>query len=407
MTSAVRPHAPRAALMAAVAARALWGTLGGAGARGGVRGFVGGARIGVGSPCGGAASGSDVSGDRADSKLNRAGSSGGDGSEATTTTAAAVGFIGLGNMGASMAANVLRKGFRLTVFDSNAAAMAPLVDGGAQPAESPADVAEKSDVIITMLPSPPIVLQVYTGPLGVLAGGRQLRPHLLIDASTVDPATCHALATAASSCHVDPSKASSGAPSGPPLVVDAPVSGGVGGAKAGTLTFMVGGSPAAFSLASPLLAAMGAASIHCGGTGAGAAAKLCNNAALAIEMAAVAEASAMAQRLGLDPRLMAAVLNRSSARCWSSECYHPVPGVMGGVPADRDYKGGFSNALMAKDLHLAVAAAQTAGASAPLASTVMAMYRDMIAHGAASDDFSSVYKHMYGGRHADAPTPRA
>ncbi|CAI5501119.1 unnamed protein product [Closterium sp. Naga37s-1] len=338
---------------------------------------------------------------------------------------AVVGFIGLGNMGACMAANVLRHNYPLAVFDRNEAAMASLVQQGAQPADSPADLASKADVIITMLPTPAIVLDVYTGPSGVLTASttapstpssstpppsstpsssrssspsastpspssplpsspsssaplsstHTIRPHLLIDASTVDPATCHALAAAVQACHVAPSALHS--LQGPPLVVDAPVSGGVVGAKAGTLTFMVGGTAAAFAMAEPLLAAMGSRSLHCGPSGSGSAAKLCNNLALAIQMASVSEALALGQRLGLSPALLSAIFNSSSAQCWSSEVYNPAPGVMQGVPSARHYQGGFSNALMSKDLGLAVAAAQAAGAPVPLGTNVMAMYADM------------------------------
>ncbi|CAI5472091.1 unnamed protein product [Closterium sp. Yama58-4] len=358
---------------------------------------------------------------------------------------AVVGFIGLGNMGACMAANVLRHNYPLAVFDRNEAAMASLVQQGAQPADSPADLASKADVIITMLPTPAIVLDVYTGPTGVLTASttspstpassstpppssspsspssspsssppfpssppssaplpstHTIRPHLLIDASTVDPATCHALATAVQACHVAPSALHS--LQGPPLVVDAPVSGGVVGAKAGTLTFMVGGTAAAFAMAEPLLAAMGTRALHCGPSGSGSAAKLCNNLALAIQMASVSEALALGQRLGLSPALLSAIFNSSSAKCWSSEVYNPAPGVMQGVPSARHYQGGFSNALMSKDLGLAVAAAQAAGAPVPLGKNVMAMYADMVRAGSAADDFSSIYQHTYGGQPVEA-----
>ncbi|CAI5520220.1 unnamed protein product [Closterium sp. Naga37s-1] len=356
---------------------------------------------------------------------------------------AVVGFIGLGNMGACMAANVLRHNHPLAVFDRNEAAMALLVQQGAQPADSPADLASKADVIITMLPTPAIVLDVYTGPHGVLTASttapstpsssttpppssspspsshvspspsspssappsatHTIRPHLLIDASTVDPATCHALAAAVQACHVAPSALHS--LQGPPLVVDAPVSGGVVGAKAGTLTFMVGGTAAAFAMAEPLLAAMGSRALHCGPSGSGSAAKLCNNLALAIQMASVSEALALGQRLGLSPALLSAIFNSSSAKCWSSEVYNPAPGVMQGVPSARHYQGGFSNALMSKDLGLAVAAAQAAGAPVPLGTNVMAMYADMVKAGAAADDFSSIYKHAYGASAAAAASP--
>ncbi|CAI7771313.1 unnamed protein product [Closterium sp. NIES-53] len=352
---------------------------------------------------------------------------------------AVVGFIGLGNMGACMAANVLRHNYPLAVFDRNEAAMASLMQQGAQPADSPADLASKADVIITMLPTPAIVLDVYTGPSGVLTAStttpstpsssssstppisssssssyrpssppsstplpstHAIRPHLLIDASTVDPATCHALAAAVQACHVAPSALHS--LQGPPLVVDAPVSGGVVGAKAGTLTFMVGGTAAAFAMAEPLLAAMGSRSLHCGPSGSGSAAKLCNNLALAIQMASVSEALTLGQRLGLSPVLLSAIFNSSSAKCWSSEVYNPAPGVMQGVPSARHYQGGFSNALMSKDLGLAVAAAQAAGAPVPLGKNVMAMYADMARAGVAAEDFSSIYKHTYGGQPVEA-----
>lgn len=179
-------------------------------------------------------------------------------------------------------------------------------------------------------------------------------------------------------------------------MVDAPVSGGVGGAEAGTLTFMVGGTPGDFEAVKPLLQAMGKNIVLCGGAGTGQIAKLCNNLVLGISMNAVSEAMNLGVRLGADPKVLAAIINTSSGRCWSSEIYNPVPGVLPNVPASRGYTGGFGSPLMAKDLGLALDAAKSVGASLPTGSAAFAVYQLMMANGYGGKDFSAVYQFLQG-----------
>ena len=244
------------------------------------------------------------------------------------TAKATVAFIGLGQMGRHMAANLLRAGHGVTVFDVNATAVAaflaehPRAVAGASAAAAAASPG--TTAVVTMLPSTPHVRECYEG--GVLAAAP--RGVLLIDSSTINPAASAALSAAA---------AARGLP-----FVDAPVSGGVGGAAAGTLTFMCGGSAAAFAAAQPLLGAMGKNIVRVGDAGAGCAAKLCNNLILGASMLAVAEAMALGARLGVDPRVLAGIVNTSSGRCWASEAYNPVPGISPGAPAAREYEGGFA-----------------------------------------------------------------
>uniref|UniRef100_A0A7I4FLV3 3-hydroxyisobutyrate dehydrogenase n=1 Tax=Physcomitrium patens TaxID=3218 RepID=A0A7I4FLV3_PHYPA len=256
-----------------------------------------------------------------------------------------VGFIGLGNMGSHMATNLLKAGHRLTVYDRNEAVMQTFAERGATVAHNPREVADASDVVITMLPSSPHVEEVYTGKNGILSNVGSVRPSLLIDSSTIDPHKSRLLATKVAKCKLLPNskKVVVGEV---PVLLDAPVSGGVVGAQAATLTFMIGGHQEGFQVAEPLLRAMGSRIVYCGGPGNGAAAKVCNNLALAISMAGVAEALALGQQLGIDAHTLSNIFNSSSARCWSSDTYNPVPGVMANVPASRDYKGGFSSQLL-------------------------------------------------------------
>ena len=235
---------------------------------------------------------------------------------------ARLGFCGLGKMGRHMAANLLKAGHNVHVYDLSASAVGELVAKGAVAMKSAADVAVGVDAVITMLPSSPHVKEVYeTSVFPAAAPGT-----LCIDCSTIDPMTTKALSTAAAGRRL--------------RMIDAPVSGGVGGAEAGTLTFMVGGAPADFDAAKPLLAAMGKNIVHCGGSGTGQIAKLCNNLILGISMTAVSEAMNLGVRLGADPKTLAAIVNTSTGRCWSSDTYNPVPGVMPGVPSSRGYTGG-------------------------------------------------------------------
>jgi 3-hydroxyisobutyrate dehydrogenase len=298
---------------------------------------------------------------------------------ATRTARASIGFIGLGNMGAPMAHNLLKHSQHVAVFDVNPLAVKQLVAAGAKAAPTPAALAASGvDVVMTMLPSSPHARAVYTGEQGVLSSVKS--GALLIDASTIDPTVSRELALAA---------AQKGA-----AFIDAPVSGGVGGATNGTLTFMVGGAREAFDKAKPILECMGKNIVYCGGPGNGQVVKICNNLVLGISMIGVSEAMNLGIKLGMDPKTLASIFNTSSARCWSSDTYNPVPGVIDGVPASRNYDGGFGSALMAKDLGLAVAAAHDIKAPLPLGGAALQLYNLLAAHGLANKDFSVAYQFL-------------
>lgn len=286
-----------------------------------------------------------------------------------------IGFIGLGNMGAPMARNLLKAGHRLTVFDLSEAAVAGLAEAGATPAASPAAVARTdAELVITMLPASVHVKGVYLGEDGLLA---HVRPGvLLIDSSTIDPLSAREVAAAARA-HGNP-------------MLDAPVSGGTGGATAGTLTFMVGGEAADFDRAQPVLAAMGRNIVHCGGAGNGQVAKVANNMLLGISMIGVAEAMSLGVALGMDPQVLAGIINTSSGRCWSSDTYNPFPGVMDNVPASRGYAGGFGTDLMLKDLGLASEAAKQARQPVILGALAQQLYQTFSAQGHGGLDFSAI-----------------
>ncbi|KAJ0975735.1 hypothetical protein J5N97_017700 [Dioscorea zingiberensis] len=305
-----------------------------------------------------------------------------------------VGFIGLGNMGYHMASNLIRAGHIVTVHDINYDAMKKFSEKGISSKKTPFEVAEASDVVITMLPSASNVLDVYTGQNGLLHGGSCLRPWLFIDSSTIDPQTSRKLSMSVSSCVLKEQKGYANTP----VMLDAPVSGGVPGAEARTLTFMVGGLEEAYIAAKPLFLSMGKNTIYCGGTGNGAAAKICNNLAMAISMIGVSEALALGQSLGIAASTLTAIFNSSSARCWSSDSYNPVPGVMEGVPSSRNYDGGFSSKLMAKDLALAMASAKEIGMNCPLGSAAHEIYTELCKQGYESKDFSCVFRHLYAGK---------
>lgn len=286
-----------------------------------------------------------------------------------------IGFLGLGHMGAPMARNLLKAGHRLTVFDPVPASVAALVEAGAQAADSAGAVA-KTDVelIVTMLPAATHVKAVYLGDDGLLAN---VRPGvLLIDSSTIDPHSAREVAAAAEK-HGNP-------------MLDAPVSGGTGGAAAGTLTFMVGGSDADFDRAQPVLAAMGKNIVHCGGHGNGQAAKVANNLLLGISMIGVSEAMSLGVALGVDPKVLAGIINTSSGRCWSSDTYNPFPGVMDNVPASRGYEGGFGSDLMLKDLGLASEAAKQVRQPVLLGALAQQLYQTFSAQGNGQLDFSAI-----------------
>ena len=288
-----------------------------------------------------------------------------------------IGFIGLGHMGNPMARNLLKQGHKLRVFDVVPALVKKLTDLGCESATSPAACAHGVELVITMLPSSPHVRSVYTGKdTGILSG---VPPDvLLIDSSTIDPHTARDVAIDARA-HGN-------------HMVDAPVSGGTGGAEAGTLTFMVGGDAADFDKAKPILQCMGKNIVHCGGAGNGQVAKICNNMMLAIEMIATAEGMALAANLGMDPKVFAAIANSSSGRCWSSDTYNPYPGVLENVPASRGYAGGFGSDLMLKDLTLVTEAAKAAKQPVILGAAAQQLYQMHSAMGHGALDFSSIIK---------------
>ncbi len=286
-----------------------------------------------------------------------------------------IGFIGLGNMGAPMAHNLLKAGHQLSVFDLNAAAVENLVGAGALPVDSPTAIAQgNAELIITMLPAAPHVKSVYLGENDLIASARA--GVMLIDCSTIDPHSAREVAKAAAE-HGNP-------------MLDAPVSGGTGGAAAGTLTFMVGGSDADFDRAQPILAAMGKNIVHCGAAGNGQVAKVANNMLLGISMIGVAEAMALGVALGMDAKTLAGVINTSSGRCWSSDTYNPFPGVLDNVPASRGYSGGFGSDLMLKDLGLATEAAKQVRQPVVLGALAQQLYQSFSAQGHGGLDFSAI-----------------
>jgi len=283
-----------------------------------------------------------------------------------------IGFIGLGNMGAPMAHNLLKAGHQLSVFDLNAAAVENLVGAGALPVDSPTAIAQgNAELIITMLPAAAHVKGVYLGANGLIAHSRA--GVMLIDCSTIDPHSAREVAKAAAE-HGNP-------------MLDAPVSGGTGGAAAGTLTFMVGGSDADFDHAQPILAAMGKNIVHCGAAGNG---QVANNMLLGISMIGVAEAMALGVALGMDAKTLAGVINTSSGRCWSSDTYNPFPGVLDNVPASRGYSGGFGSDLMLKDLGLATEAAKQVHQPVILGALAQQLYQSFSAQGHGGLDFSAI-----------------
>lgn len=291
-----------------------------------------------------------------------------------------LGFIGLGNMGAPMARNLLKAGHDLTVFDvvqSNVDALVNLGNGRVKSANTPAAILESGvDAVITMLPAAQHVKSVYLGSDGILSAN--VKDVVLIDSSTIDPMSAREVAQAA---------ASKGA-----LMLDAPVSGGTGGAEAGTLTFMVGGEEGLFNRIKPLLQEMGKNIVYCGGAGNGQVAKVANNMLLGISMIGTAEAMALGVSLGMDAKVLAGIINTSSGRCWSSDTYNPYPGVLDNVPSSRGYSGGFGSDLMLKDLGLAAEAAKLAKQPVPLGSLAQQIYQTFSLQGNGGLDFSAIIK---------------
>ncbi|XP_064396668.1 3-hydroxyisobutyrate dehydrogenase, mitochondrial-like [Halichondria panicea] len=287
-----------------------------------------------------------------------------------------VGFIGLGNMGAPMANNLLQKGHKLVVYDIAEAAVSQAVSAGAVKATSPAEVAKQANTIVTMLPAGSHVLECYKGENGIFS--TVSRGALLIDSSTIDRGTVSQVFSSAQERGV--------------TYLDAPVSGGVGAATKGVLTFMVGGDKESCDQATSLLECMGRTVVHCGDSGTGQVAKICNNMLLAIEMIGTSEALQLGINLGMDPKRLTDIINVASGRSWSSEVYNPCPGVMENVPSSNNYQGGFGTTLMLKDLGLAMDAAASSQSTALLGSMATQVYRMMSQHGYADKDFSSVFK---------------
>jgi 3-hydroxyisobutyrate dehydrogenase len=289
---------------------------------------------------------------------------------------ATIGFIGLGNMGAPMAANLLKAQHRVAGYDIAAAAVAQLAEAGGQATPGIGDAAASGDIVVTMLPAGPQVREVYLGPHGILAHARP--GALLIDCSTIDVETARAVAAAAAEKGLQ--------------MLDAPVSGGVIGAEAGTLTFMVGGEAAAFARAEPILQAMGRTIIHAGPSGAGQTAKICNNMILAVSMIAVCEGFALAEKLGLPAQTLFDICSKSTSQCWAMTSYCPVPGPVPAAPSNRGYAPGFTSANMLKDLRLAQQAAGGTGAATPLGAAAANLYQLHVDGGGGPLDFSGIMR---------------
>jgi len=287
---------------------------------------------------------------------------------------ARVAFIGLGNMGGGMAANLAKAGHDVRAFDLSADALERARLAGCLPAGNAAEAIKGAEAIVTMLPAGRHVEAVYTGDIFENADPVAV----LIDCSTIDVETARRVAEAAQARGL--------------TAVDAPVSGGIAAANAGTLTFMVGGTEQGFAKAEPFLAEMGKAVIHAGASGAGQAAKVCNNMLLGAEMIATCEAFRLAEKLGLGLQKFYDIASVSSGQSWSMTSYCPVPGVGPETPADRDYQGGFAAALMLKDLKLAMEAAGSVGADTPMGSKAAELYERFVDAGNGTTDFSGIIR---------------
>ncbi len=284
-----------------------------------------------------------------------------------------IAFIGLGNMGGGMAANLVKAGHQVRAFDLSEAALAAAHDAGCSTFPTAEEACEGAKAVVSMLPNGGVVKAVYWDEVI----GHAPEGAILLDCSTIDVATAREVIEVTEAHGYQ--------------MVDAPVSGGIAAANGGTLTFMVGGSDEAFARAQPILAAIGKAVIHAGGPGTGQAAKICNNMLLAIHMIGTCEAFAMAQKLGLDPQTFYDISSASSGQCWSMTSYCPVPGVGPVTPADNGYQGGFAAGLMLKDLKLAMEAADGAGAKVELGQHARAIY-EAFAKDNAGTDFSGLIR---------------
>lgn len=285
----------------------------------------------------------------------------------------AIGFIGLGNMGLPMSLNLIKAGHQVMGFDLNADAVQSFAAAGGHVAADAASAAQAGEVVITMLPAGAQVRQVYSE--AILPS---VKDALLIDCSTIDVDTAREVAAMAAAAGME--------------MLDAPVSGGTGGAEAGTLTFMVGGSDASFAAAKPYFDIMGATIVHTGGVGNGQAAKICNNMILAISMIGVAEAFTMGERLGVDAQTLFDITSTSSGQCWAINTYCPVPGPVPGSPANRDFKAGFTAAMMLKDLRLSQDAAKSSDTASPLGSEAEKLFSEFVDGGNGSYDFSAIIR---------------
>jgi 3-hydroxyisobutyrate dehydrogenase len=285
-----------------------------------------------------------------------------------------IAFIGLGNMGSGMAANLVKAGHVVQAFDLAEAALEQARTMGCAVFSTVQEAVADVEAVVSMLPNGAIVDSVY----GNDVIGHAPASALLLDCSTIDVATARKVAADAAAAGYE--------------MVDAPVSGGIAAANAGTLTFMVGGDGAAFARAQPILSAMGKAVIHAGSSGAGQAAKICNNMLLGASMIATCETFAFAEKLGLDLQIFYDISSKASGQNWSMTSYCPVPGVGPHSPADNDYAGGFATALMLKDLRLAMAAADDVDADVPMGMRAAALYEEFAAAGAGSLDFSAIIK---------------
>lgn len=287
-----------------------------------------------------------------------------------------IAFIGLGNMGGPMAINLLKAGHQVTVFDLQESAMQKVAKQGGKTSTSAVAAVVDAEVVISMLPAGKHVEALYLGENGLVK--MLAKETLVIDSSTIDAATAQKVATALGHASIQ--------------FVDAPVSGGVAGAAAGTLTFIVGGEESVFARAKPVLDAMGKNIFHAGGHGAGQVAKICNNMLLAVLMAGTSEALKMGIDNGLDPKVLSEIMLQSSGRNWTLELYNPCPGVMDNVPSSKDYQGGFMVDLMKKDLGLAMDTALKSGSSTPMGALAQNLYALHSLQGNGARDFSSIFQ---------------
>lgn len=289
---------------------------------------------------------------------------------------AKIGFIGLGNMGGPMAINLVKAGHEVRVFDLSPDAIATLVEAGATAVNAVEEVCENADFVVSMLPAGKHVKAIYTGENGLV--NHLSKNTLVIDCSTIDAESAQFVGKALGEAGIK--------------FVDAPVSGGVAGAAAGTLTFIVGGSTACFELANTILPNMGKNIYHAGDIGAGQVAKICNNMLLSILMAGTSEALQMGIDHGLDPKVLSEIMLNSSGRNWTLELYNPCPDVLENVPSSNGYKPGFMVDLMAKDLGLAQQAAQQTNSATPMGALAKNLYNLMQNQGKGAEDFSAIFK---------------